>query len=102
LTSVPAVNPAVRSIVISGQDLGSGTDITAVFLAGIRAIILAQNTTTVTVTAGPLPEGTPNNVTRTSGVLVQSFSRGNSTGTVQFSYIAGTVCIRNAHIPPPG
>ena len=71
-------------IVISGANLGNGTDIVTVLLAGVPATIISQNTTAVIVRAGPVP--TNITVAPNGTVVIRSLSRGESLSTVQFAY----------------
>jgi 7-cyano-7-deazaguanine synthase in queuosine biosynthesis len=67
-------------VVISGTNLGNGSDITEVTLCGVPAAIVSQSSTQVVVTAGA---GTPGN----GDVVVSSTSYGVTTKTDGFTYL---------------
>lgn len=84
----PPSGPAVggTTVTVTSQNpLGSGTDITAVTLAGVAAVLQSQNATAVVVQTRA---GTPG----TGPVVVQSTSRGATTINNGFTYNpAGTI-----------
>ena len=74
-------------VVIAGDNLGNGGDITNVTLCGIVAPITGQNSTSVTVTAGSSLEW------QTGDVVVQSVSYGMTIKSNAFTYLAPSVSV---------
>jgi len=83
----PGVSPSSGSVaggyqvVISGTNLGSGSDITGVTLCGVAATILSQSVDRVWVTAGEAAAA------GTGDVVVHSTSYGATTGSGAFAYL---------------
>jgi hypothetical protein len=79
--SVPLTGGSL--VTITGRNLGAGTDITAVTLAGVAATVQpGQTATSVVVAAGP------SSVATTGNVVVMSTTRGTTTMTGGFTYFA--------------
>ena len=85
-------------ITVVGAGLGSGSDITAVTLAGISATIVSQTVNQVVVQSGAV------NVAPTvTAVVVYSTSRGTATMLAGFQYIAvGVPLVLSAYFSPTG
>eukprot|EP00698_Gefionella_okellyi_P020881 TRINITY_DN664_c1_g1_i4.p1 TRINITY_DN664_c1_g1~~TRINITY_DN664_c1_g1_i4.p1 ORF type:complete len:600 (-),score=125.90 TRINITY_DN664_c1_g1_i4:73-1872(-) len=83
---VSAVTPvnvnlgASITVTITGTNLGTGSDITAVTLAGVEATIIAQTANSVTVTSGV------SSFNVTGSAIVTSTSMGATAGLRLFSY----------------
>ena len=74
-------------VLIAGENLGNGGDITNVTICGITAGIESQSRTSVTVTAG-------SSLTwQTGDVVVQSVSYGTTVKSNSFTYLAPTLSI---------
>jgi hypothetical protein len=67
-------------VMISGSNLGNGTDITNVTLCGVTATMISQTTNSVTVISGPGTAGV-------GDVTVQSTSYGTTTKVNGFEYL---------------
>lgn len=82
----PATGPVAgtNTLTISGSNLGSGSDITAVLLGNTAATVSAQTVSDVTVVA---PAGTAGPVS----VTVRSASRGTATLQNAYTYNARTL-----------
>eukprot|EP00698_Gefionella_okellyi_P015981 TRINITY_DN4545_c0_g1_i1.p1 TRINITY_DN4545_c0_g1~~TRINITY_DN4545_c0_g1_i1.p1 ORF type:complete len:2281 (-),score=531.88 TRINITY_DN4545_c0_g1_i1:432-6551(-) len=75
------MNAVERTLVVVGQNLGSGTDITSVIVADVEATIVSQNQSAVVVQIG-----TPFRPV-TGPVVVISTSFGISTSSANFTYL---------------
>ena len=74
-----------RTITVVGTNLGSGSDITQVTLAGVPADIVSQDASQVVVRSRLT--GAP----ASGDVVIVSTSRGTSTLTNAFTYVPGTI-----------